>query len=70
MTILRHRLPLGENSRPRHGLRAGTVLLALTGPVAEAVGFDRWLVIVAAVMGGSALLSLLSHDVRRLERHV
>lgn len=42
--------------------------LALTGPVAEAVGFDRWLVIVAAVMGGSALLSLLSSDVRRLER--
>jgi MFS family permease len=42
--------------------------LALTGPVAEAVGFDRWLVIVAAVMGGSALLSILSRDVRRLER--
>jgi MFS family permease len=42
--------------------------LALTGPVAEAVGFDRWLVIVGCVMGGSALLSLLSPDVRRLER--
>ncbi len=42
--------------------------LALTGPVAEAVGFDRWLVIVAAVMGGSAMLSLLSRDVRSLER--
>jgi MFS family permease len=42
--------------------------LALTGPVAEAVGFDRWLVIVAAVMGGSAFLALLSRDVRSLER--
>jgi MFS family permease len=42
--------------------------LALTGPVAEAIGFDRWLVIVAVVMGGSASLSLLSRDVRQLER--
>lgn len=42
--------------------------LALTGPVAEAVGFDRWLVIVAIVMGGSSLIALLSRDVRRLER--
>lgn len=40
--------------------------LALTGPVAEAVGFDRWLVIVGCVMGGSSLLALLSADVRRL----
>lgn len=42
--------------------------LALTGPVAEAVGFDRWLVVVAVVIGGSSLLALLSGDVRRLER--
>jgi MFS family permease len=42
--------------------------LALTGPVAEAVGFDRWLVVVAAVMGGSSLLALLSRDVRGLVR--
>ncbi|MFC4786976.1 MFS transporter [Nocardioides sp. MAHUQ-72] len=42
--------------------------LALTGPVAEAVGFDRWLVVVGVVMGGSSLLALLSPDVRRLRR--
>ena len=42
--------------------------LALTGPIAAAVGFDRWLILVATVMGGSALLSLLSPDVRHLER--
>ena len=47
---------------------ARPVGLALTGPLAEAVGFDRWLVLVGLVMGGSALLSLLSPDVRRLER--
>jgi MFS family permease len=43
--------------------------LALTGPVAEAVGFDRWLLVVGAIMGGTALLSLLSGDVRRLTRN-
>ena len=42
--------------------------LAFTGPVAAAVGFDRWLVVVAVVMGGSSLLSLLSRDVRVLVR--
>jgi MFS family permease len=42
--------------------------LALTGPVAEVVGFHPWLVVVGCVMGGSALLSLLSPDVRRLQR--
>jgi MFS family permease len=42
--------------------------LAVTGPVATVVGFDRWLLVVGAVMGGSALLSLLSPAVRRLER--
>ena len=43
--------------------------LALTGPIAAVVGFDRWLVVVAVVMGGSSLLALLSPDVRHLERH-
>lgn len=43
--------------------------LVVTGPVAEVAGFDRWLVVVGCVMGASALLSLLSPDVRRLERH-
>lgn len=47
---------------------ARPVGLVLTGPVAEVVGFDRWLVVVGCVMGGSALLSLLSPDVRALER--
>ena len=42
--------------------------LVVTGPIATAVGFDRWLLVVAAVMGGSALLSLTSPAVRRLER--
>ena len=42
--------------------------LALTGPVADAVGFGRWLVVVAVVMGGSSLLALLSRDVRELVR--
>ncbi len=47
---------------------ARPVGLALTGPVAAAVGFDRWLVVVGAIMGVSSLLALLSPDVRRLER--
>lgn len=47
---------------------ARPVGLAATGPVAEVVGFDRWLLVVGGVMGGSALLSLLSPDVRRLRR--
>ncbi|KRC64293.1 MFS transporter [Aeromicrobium sp. Root236] len=42
--------------------------LVVTGPIASAVGFDTWLLVVAAVMGGSALLSLASPAVRRLER--
>lgn len=42
--------------------------LALTGPVAQAVGFDTWLLVVAAVIGGSSLLALLSPDVRGLVR--
>ncbi len=42
--------------------------LVMTGPVAAAVGFDRWLMVIGVVMGGSSLLALLSPDVRRLER--
>ena len=42
--------------------------LALTGPIAELVGFDTWLIVVGVIMGGSALLALLSPDVRHLER--
>jgi MFS family permease len=42
--------------------------LALTGPVAEAVGFQRWLVVVGVIMGGSSLLALLVPDVRHLRR--
>jgi MFS family permease len=47
---------------------ARPVGLAVTGPVAAVVGFDRWLLVVGAVMGGSSLLALLSPAVRRLER--
>jgi MFS family permease len=42
--------------------------MVVVGPVAEAVGFERWLVVVGIVMAGSALVSVLSRDVRRLER--
>jgi MFS family permease len=42
--------------------------LVLVGPVAAAVGFDTWLVVIGLVMGGSSLLALLSPDVRHLER--
>ena len=41
---------------------------SLTGPIAAAVGFDTWLLVVGVIMGGSALLALLSPDVRHLER--
>lgn len=47
---------------------ARPVGLALTGPVAEVVGYRSWLAVVAAVMVGAALLALLVPDVRRLER--
>lgn len=47
---------------------ARPVGLALTGPVAAAVGLDRWLLVVAGVMGASSLVALLSPGVRRLER--
>jgi len=42
--------------------------LVVSGPIAEFVGYDRWLAVVGCVMGGSALLALLSRDVRHLER--
>jgi MFS family permease len=47
---------------------ARPVGLALTGPVAAVVGLDAWLLVVAAVIWCSSLLTLLSRDVRRLER--
>lgn len=42
--------------------------LALTGPVAALTGNSAWLLVVAAVIGGSSLVSLASPDVRRLVR--
>jgi predicted MFS family arabinose efflux permease len=42
--------------------------LALTGPVAELVGFRTWLLVVGAVIVVSVLVALTSRDVRRLER--
>lgn len=42
--------------------------LALTGPVAGVVGIDRWLVVVAAVMGVSSLAALAAPSVRGLTR--
>lgn len=47
---------------------ARPVGLALTGPLAEAVGFRHWLYVVAALMLVAEVLPLLSRDVRRLER--
>jgi hypothetical protein len=41
--------------------------LALTGPVAMAVGYSTWLVVVALVVSGSSLLALTFGGVRRLE---
>ncbi|MBM7517313.1 MFS transporter [Nocardioides nitrophenolicus] len=42
--------------------------LALTGPVAAVVGTDRWLVVVAAVIGLSSLAALAAPSVRQLTR--
>ena len=47
---------------------ARPVGLALTGPVAELVGYRAWLVAVSAVILGSCVAALLVPDVRRLER--
>src|SRR6188508_1076799 len=49
---------------------ARPVGLALTGPVAELVGFRTWLLVVGAVIVASVLVALTSRDVRRLERKV
>ncbi len=49
---------------------ARPVGLALTGPVAELVGFRTWLLVVGAVIVVSVLVALTSRDVRRLERNV
>jgi MFS family permease len=46
---------------------ARPVGLALTGPVAEVIGFERWLLIVAVVLFVVEVAALLSPDVRRLE---
>jgi MFS family permease len=48
---------------------ARPVGLAATGPIAALTGFDAWLLVVAAVIGGSSLLSLVSRDVRALVAH-
>ena len=42
--------------------------LALTGPLASAVGEKRWLVVVALAMLAAELAPLALRDVRRLER--
>jgi hypothetical protein len=47
---------------------ARPVGLALTGPVATAVGFDTWLLVVAAVISGVSLVALAARGVRDLER--
>ncbi|MFJ8542269.1 MFS transporter [Streptomyces sp. NPDC093586] len=47
---------------------ARPVGLALTGPVATAVGFDVWLLVVAAVISGVSLVALAARGVRHLER--
>lgn len=48
---------------------ARPVGLALTGPVAAAVGYDRWLLAVAAVLVASVVAATFSRDVRVLTRH-
>jgi hypothetical protein len=47
---------------------ARPVGLALTGPIATAVGLRAWLGVIAAVIVGSVALALASPDVRRLQR--
>lgn len=49
---------------------ARPVGLALTGPVAEVVGYHAWLVVVGSVIVASVGVSLFSRDVRSLQRHV
>lgn len=47
---------------------ARPVGLAVTGPIAVAVGMTDWLLVVAAIMAGSSLLATLLPSVRNLER--
>ncbi len=47
---------------------ARPVGLALTGPVAQLVGYDVWLTVVGSVIVASVAASLFAPDVRRLER--
>lgn len=47
---------------------ARPVGLALTGPVASAVGLHAWLGVIAAVIVASVALALAAPDVRRLQR--
>ncbi|WP_028644853.1 MFS transporter [Nocardioides sp. URHA0020] len=47
---------------------ARPVGLALTGPIALAVGFREWMLVVGCIMGASALLALTSSEVRHLTR--
>jgi MFS family permease len=47
---------------------ARPVGLALTGPVATAVGLQSWLGVITAVIVASVVVALFSPDVRRLER--
>ncbi len=47
---------------------ARPVGLALTGPVAQLVGYDVWLTVVGSVILASVAVSLFAPDVRRLER--
>ena len=42
--------------------------LVLIGPIAAAVGFDPWLLVVAVIMAASSLLAATVPSVRRLER--
>ncbi|MET3961205.1 MFS family permease [Marmoricola sp. OAE513] len=43
--------------------------LALTGPIAAAVGYSQWLLVVGGVMAGSSLLAVcVSRDIRTLQR--
>jgi hypothetical protein len=47
---------------------ARPVGLALTGPIATAVGLHAWLGVIATVIVASVALALFSPDVRRLAR--
>ena len=47
---------------------ARPVGLALTGPIAQLVGYDVWLTVVGSVIIASVVVSLFAPDVRRLER--